>query len=115
MYTYEMIGVADENGKEYECKYGTYMKDIGFRFTENITPVVRKSGWRGFINQLFHENLWKLKPETKQMTLADLEKELGYKVEIVDSEPKDKPVSQKSKYYNLEADLMKFLGLGDTD
>lgn len=91
MLTYEMIGLADENGREYESVYGTYTKEEGFKFNDAINPIIDDEGWRGFINLLFHENMWKLKKEdVKEMTLKDLERELGYKIRIVDPETKQK-------------------------
>ena len=91
MLTYEMIGLADENGREYESVYGTYTKEEGFKFNDAINPIIDDEGWRGFINLLFHENMWKLKKEdVKEMTLKDLERELGYKIRIVDPETKHK-------------------------
>ena len=30
MHTYEMIGVADENGRTYVSEFGSYNKDKGF-------------------------------------------------------------------------------------
>ena len=97
MYTYQMIGLADENGKTYECKYGTYSKESGFIFNETVKTVTEKSGWRKLVNILFHDDLWKLKQDIKKMTLEDVEKALGYKVQIVDPEPKKKIVSDKRK------------------
>jgi len=97
MYTYQMVGIADENGKTYESKYGTYSKEEGFKFNENIQPIV-KNGWREMVNILFHEDLWKIKKDPiKKMTLQDIEKELGYRVQIVDPEPKKKEVSPERK------------------
>ena len=91
MLTYEMVGLADENGREYESVYGTYTKEEGFKFNDAINPIIDDEGWRGFINLLFHENMWKLKKEdVKEVTLADLERELGYKIRIVDPETKHK-------------------------
>lgn len=84
MYTYQMIGIADENGKTYECKYGTYSKEKGFEFYGDVIDMKCKVS--PFINLLFHEDIWKLKPEVKKMSLQDIEKELGYKVQIVDPE-----------------------------
>ena len=97
MYTYQMVGIADENGKTYESKYGIYSKEEGFKFNENIQPIV-KNGWREMVNILFHEDLWKIKKDPiKKMTLQDIEKELGYRVQIVDPEPKKKEVSPERK------------------
>ena len=84
MYTYQMVGLADQNGKTYECKYGTYSKDKGFEFDEEVFS--KKCKILAFINLLFHEDLWKLKQEPKKMSLQDIEKELGYRVQIVDPE-----------------------------
>ena len=97
MYTYQMVGLADDNGRTYECKYGTYSKEDGFKFNESINPIV-KNGWRNLVNVLFHEDLWKLKKEPiKEMTLQEIEKELGYRVAIKDPEPKAKVVSEERK------------------
>lgn len=90
MLTYEMVGLADENGREYESIYGTYSKDEGFKFNDAINPIIDDEGWRGFVNLLFHENMWRLKKEkVKEVTLEDLERELGYKIRIIDSKTKD--------------------------
>lgn len=97
MLTYEMVGLADENGREYESVYGTYTKEEGFKFNDAINPIINDEGWRGFINLLFHENMWKLKKEdVKEMTLKDLERELGYKIRIVDPETKHKEYEELS-------------------
>ena len=107
MVTYQMIGLADENGKAYECKYGTYNKKDGFIFNESVREHTAKEGWRGLINVLFHEDLWKLQPETKKMTLEDLEKELGYRVEIVKSE---EDVKKDEEIREMVEDLFGSLG-----
>lgn len=98
MYTYQMVGLADENNKTYESKYGTYSKEDGFKFDDCITEVIDDVGWRGFINILFHDNLWKLQPEpVKEVTLEDIEREFGCKVRIVDPEPKKDELSKEQK------------------
>ena len=89
MMTYEMIGVADENGRTYESKYGTYNREEGFEFNDETFEYPREV----FCGILLHEDLWRLKVDKKKMTLDDIEKALGYKVEIV--EDKKKPVSPK--------------------
>lgn len=85
MYTYQMIGIADENGRTYESKYGTYSKEKGFEFTDFPKEECKQIA---FINLLFHEDIWKLKkePEPKKMSLQDIERELGYRIRIVDPE-----------------------------
>lgn len=100
MLTYQIVGLADNNSRKYECKYGTYSKEDGFIFNESIGELVETIGWRGIINMLFHEDMWKLvqeKPKPKEMTLEDIEKELGYRVQIVDPEPDKEEVSQDKK------------------
>lgn len=97
MYTYQMVGLADENGRTYECKYGTYDRENGFKFNEVLTPLIKDEGWRVFINTLFHDDMWKLKQDPiREMSLQDIERELGYRVQIVDPKP-DKKISKKKK------------------
>ena len=98
MYTYQMIGLADENGKTYECEYGTYSKESRFIFNDRAGEVFERDGYRELFDILVHEDLWKLKQEPiKKMTLAELEKELGYRVQIVDPEPEKKEVSEDKR------------------
>ena len=86
--TYEMIGVADENGRIYESKYGTYnRRKGGFEFNDEAFKYPREV----FCNMLLHDDLWRLKVDKKKMTLDDIEKALGYKVEIVEDEKKPVP------------------------
>lgn len=92
-----MIGLADENGRTYECDFGTYSKDDGFVFNETAYDFI-DFNLESFIGKLFHDNLWKLKQDpVKEMSLADIEKELGYRVRIVDPEPNKEKVSKKSR------------------
>lgn len=96
MYTYQMIGLADENGKTYVSDYGTYSKKEGFKFSNDFGNEECK--WTAFINMLFHEDMWKLKKDPiKKMTLDEIEKELGYKVQIVDPAPKRKLTKKEKK------------------
>lgn len=85
--TYEMIGVADENGRTYKCKYGTYNREDGFEFNDESFRYSRGK----FCDILLHEDLWKLKDDKKKMTKEDIEKALGYKIEIVEDEKKPVP------------------------
>ena len=88
MYTYQMIGVADQNGKTYECKYGTYNKTDRFQFNSEASKIFDKQGYRELFDILVHENLWKLK-DVKKMTVEDIEKELGYDIEIINKDDTD--------------------------
>lgn len=74
-----MVGLADDNGRTYESKYGTYDKVRGFVFRSTATSMSCAS----LADKLFHEDCWQLKPEPKKMTKEDIEKLLGYEVEIV--------------------------------
>lgn len=112
-----MIGVADDNGKTYESKYGTYSKEKGFEFVDFPEEECKQIA---FINLLFHEDLWKLKkePEPKKMSLQDIERELGYRVRIVDPEMgTDKKVSpERKKEVDDSIDFLKRLfGITDID
>ena len=105
MYTYEMVALADENGRTYECKYGEYNKEAGFKFNETVESIVDEYGWREIVNILFHENLWKLKKDpVKMMTLEELEEDLGYKVKIVEEEKPEKKEKRQSDKDKEEID-----------
>lgn len=88
--TYEMIGVADENGRTYKCKYGTYNREDGFEFNEEFDKL-------GSVEDAFcvlvHCNIWSIVDNKKKMTKEDIEKALGYKIEIIEDE--NKPVPPK--------------------
>ena len=113
MYTYEMVALADENGRTYECKYGEYNKENRFKFNEIVEPIVDKYGWREIVNILFHENLWHLKKDpVKMMTLEELEQELGYKVKIVEEEKPEKQSDKDKKEIDEVCDFLNsFFGM----
>ena len=90
MHTYQMIAVADENGKTYTSKYGLYNKQNGFALSNLSSSMIKEE----LLDNLFHEDCWSLKVETKKMTKDQIEKELGYKIEIID-EPKNNDKSEK--------------------
>lgn len=77
MHTYEMVAVADENGRTYVSQYGTYNKQDGFRLATSYLfyPIV--------VDKLFHEDCWSIKKEVKEMTKEEIEKELGYEIKII--------------------------------
>lgn len=99
MYTYQMVGLADENGRKYKCKYGTYTKNEGFVFNDKTLDYDVEE----LVGILLHDDLWKLdEPERKKMSIADIEKELGYRVQIIDpefnkKESEKKEISSKHK------------------
>lgn len=94
MTTYEMIGVADQNCRTYESKYGTYNKDKGFRLSYLCSEI----GKAELLNKLLHENCWSLKQELKKMTKEEIEKELGYEIDIINPD--------NDKKHNKENDTM---------
>lgn len=99
MMTYEMIGVADQNGRTYESIYGTYNKQKGFTinpkyitFSTGLNSKHILFSYQRLINSLFHDNCWSLKAEKqkpKKMTKEDIEKALGYEIEIQDNSNND--------------------------
>lgn len=98
MYTYQMIGLSDENDKTYECKYGTYNPIDRFRFNDEAKKIVEKNGYRKLFDILMHEDLWKLqKPDVKSMSIEDIEKELGYRVRIVDPQPEEEKIDEEHR------------------
>ena len=88
IYTYQMIGLADDNGRVYESKYGTYCKKTGITLSDISVKMLKED----LIEKLFHEDCWSLKKEPKKMTKEEIEKALGYEIEI--NEPKK---DEKSK------------------
>lgn len=98
MYTYEMIGIADENGKTYTSQYGSYNKETGFVLNDHSNTRLKSISQ--LINNLFHENCWSLDKPVITMTKEEIEKELGYKINIV---------SNKLNYKMADDDLFSFL------
>lgn len=92
MYTYQMVGLADQNGRTYVSKYGTYNKEDGFvikpqyiHFSKEAEPNKILFSYQELINGLFHDNCWSLKvekPIPRKMTKEEIEKELGYEIDI---------------------------------
>lgn len=98
IYSYQMIGIADENGRTYESKYGTYSKKDGFRLSVLSKSMVEEE----LLDNLFHEDCWALKKEVKKMTKEEIEKALGYEIEIEDSAKKNE-THEESKYIGKNA------------
>lgn len=88
MFSYEMIGVADQNNRTYISKYGTYSKADGFI----LNGYAYDYDIEDLLYELFHENCWSLreeKPKPKVMTKEEIEAALGYEIEINNDEKKD--------------------------
>lgn len=85
MYCYQMVGLADQNGKTYECEYGIYNKENGFQ----IKNFGVSNDYEDMLYDLFHKDMWSLKVEPKVMTKEEIEKALGYKIKIKSEDEKN--------------------------
>ena len=114
MMSYEMVGVADQNNRTYKSKYGSYSKETGFV----LNGFGRSLGKCELLDRMIHENCWELKtePKPKKMTKEEIEKELGYEIEI--EEPKENKLedsknisktAQKTKNNVVSDDIFNFL------
>ena len=79
-----MIGIADENGRTYESKYGTYSKKDGFKLSDLSRSMIKEE----LLGNLCHEACWSLKKNPIKMTKKEIEEKLGYEIEINESEEK---------------------------
>ena len=79
-----MFGLADDNGRVYESKYGTYCKNTGITLSDISVKMLKED----LIEKLFHEDCWSLKKEPKKMTKEEIEKALGFEFEMIDEKPK---------------------------
>ena len=100
MFTYQAIALADENGKTYESKYGSYSKQYGIKLSDKAIRMLKED----LIEALFHEDCWSLKKEPKKMTKEEIEKALGYEFEIIDEKPKtnNKVTLDSGRYKNYK-------------
>ena len=112
MMGYEMVGVADQNSRTYKSQYGFYSKETGFVLNKTGLGL----GKNELLDKMFHENCWELKKEPKKMTKEEIEKALGYEIEI--EEPKEKKLedsknisknAQKSHKNVFADDIFDFL------
>ena len=81
-----MIGIADENGKTYESKYGNYNKKERFKLSDLSRSMIKEE----LLYNLFHEDCWSLKKNPIRMTKKEIEEKLGYEIEINESEENKK-------------------------
>ena len=112
MMGYEMVGVADQNSRTYKSQYGFYSKETGFVLNKTGLGL----GKNELLDKMFHENCWELKKEPKKMTKEEIEKALGYEIEI--EEPKEKKLedsknisknAQKTQKNVFADDIFNFL------
>ena len=112
MMSYEMVGVADQNNRTYKSKYGVYSKETGFV----LNGFGRSLGKCELLDRMFHENCWSMKTEPKKMNKEQIEKELGYEIEIEETEENKFEGSQnisknaqKTKNNVVSDDIFNFL------
>lgn len=97
IFTYQMVGVADQNGRTYASKYGTYNKKGCFSLSELAKNLSKEE----LLERLVHEDCWSLKIEEKEMTKEEIEKALGYKIKIKDDKKwKINPNTKGNLEYN---------------
>lgn len=85
MKTYEMVALAEENGRAYNVNDMAYQKDVGFVRKIDFTQEWKASAWSelGLQKFILCDGWQELKP--KEMTIEEIEKELGYQIKIVNS------------------------------
>lgn len=80
MTTFEMMKEAEKTGRTYITGDLRFSTNNGFH-DEDGTP------WRANVfstlNQILGYDDWELLDEVKRMTLKEIEKKLGYKIELV--------------------------------
>ena len=107
-----MIGLADQNNRVYESKYGIYSKQNGFTLSKLSSSMTKEE----LLDNLLHEDCWSLKQDIKRMTKDEIEEKLGYKIEIVENEKrsneececkeKDKNSNSCKKNYEDDEDFI---------
>ena len=106
IFTYQMVGLADQNGRTYVSKYGSYSNKDGFK----ITNWGDTNKFEDMLNRLMHDDLWSLKKvDEKEMTKEEIEKALGYKIKIKDDKniktyKQDKDINYKRVPHGLFGD-----------
>ena len=98
MLTTQIIDYAKEDGLTYESSFGTYNKENGFKFNDYGKQCFESDPDK-FVTMLFGDDtIWCVKapePKAKDMTLADIEEALGYKINIVDEKKEEKKSDRK--------------------
>lgn len=81
MKTYEMVALADKNGKTYQTGDMLYNFSKGFHDDDGEEWGANAFLHRG-LQYFIHMDEWK-EVNIKEMTLLELETKLGYRVKIV--------------------------------
>ena len=100
MTTAEAFALSQQNTREYECDLGT-IKYGKFNFNDSSLKMTNVEGLNKFCSLLLNVNTWKLKTNpVKDMTKDDIEKALGYKINIVNNK-EDSTKTNKNEYLNF--------------
>lgn len=84
MKTYEMVAIADKNKKTYITGSMRYNFRLGFHDENGDDWDAKAWSGKGGLSDFIHNDEWKEVIKTK-MTLREIEKELGYEIEIYPS------------------------------
>lgn len=82
MTTYEMVALADKNGKIYENEDLRYSKERGFHDKSGKSATVAYEMETEQLNVFIHDTNWEeIKP--RKITVKEIEMLLGYPIEII--------------------------------
>jgi hypothetical protein len=82
MKTYEMVALADKDGKTYQSGEMYYQKDKGFHDEFGREWEASAYNCENGLSRFIHEDEWELVAKRK-MTIQEIEDILGYNIEIV--------------------------------
>lgn len=82
MKTYEVVAIANYNGKTYRTGDMYYNRENGFHESNGKEWDVMAWQGRGGLNDFINEEGWKV-CELKKMTIEEIEEILGCKIEII--------------------------------
>ena len=88
MKTYEMVALAESDGKTYKCDDMYYNRIKGFHdkyfepWSAGAYSDYYDNEGRTKLHAFIMEDKWEIY-DAKRMTKKEIEKELGYKIEIV--------------------------------
>ena len=80
--TYEMVALADKNGKTYENEDLRYSRERGFHDKSGKSATIAYEMETEQLNVFIHDTNWEeMKP--RKITIAEIETFLGYPIEII--------------------------------